>query len=140
MNPYQNINVLVVDNYDKIRSVVKGILEEEGYQVDTAADTVTALETIGKSDTPYHIILCEFEEESYYKLKPWFRNISDFYTKKDQVQPVYIFMSRTPRRYLDDEFKKCAFDILEKSFKLGELLCSVEKAAQVYQEKPQYIH
>ena len=51
--------VLVVDDSATIRKVVAAILERHGYEVDTAADGIDALEKM-RTEAPYQLVLLDF--------------------------------------------------------------------------------
>lgn len=60
----KNIRILVVDDFDMVRTMLRNILSDLGYvDLDDAANGAIALDMIGdahKNGTPYDIVFCDW--------------------------------------------------------------------------------
>ncbi len=117
-------NILVIDDERSIRNVLKDILENEGYNVDTAEDGEQGLEFF--SNKPYDVILLDIKlpridgHEVFEKIHSLNPDI-----------PVIIISGHGNIETAVNFIKQGAYDYLEKPFdRLDRLMISIRNATE----------
>ena len=116
--------VLIVDDETNIVSSLHGILEDEGYQIDTADDGVEALEHV-QSDPPDLVLLDIW--------LPGMDGIEVLKTIKTYHPEIEVLIM-SGHGTIDTAVKATklgAFDFIEKPFSLDQLVQSVDKALRL---------
>jgi DNA-binding NtrC family response regulator len=122
--PHKKIKILVVDDELSIRESLSGWLQQDGYQVETAADGPAALART--QDKHYDIMLIDVkmpEMDGLTLLK-----------KLKEVDPDTTIVMMTAHGDIHDAveaMKLGAYDYLLKPFELEELSFTVEKLVQM---------
>jgi two-component system nitrogen regulation response regulator NtrX len=118
-------DILVVDDEADIRDLVSGILEDEGYEVRTAADSTSALSAI-RARRPSLLIL-----------DIWMQGggldgleLLDLVKTLDPDLPVIMISGHGTIETAVSAIKRGAYDFLEKPFKSDRLLLLVERALE----------
>jgi two-component system nitrogen regulation response regulator NtrX len=118
-------DILVVDDEADIRDLVSGILEDEGYEVRTAADSTSALSAI-RARRPSLLIL-----------DIWMQGggldgleLLDLIKTLDPDLPVIMISGHGTIETAVSAIKRGAYDFLEKPFKSDRLLLLVERALE----------
>ncbi len=120
--------VLIVDDEKNIVSSLHGILEDEGYQIDTADDGLDALEQV-QSDPPDLVLLDIW--------LPGMDGIEVLKTIKTYHPEIEVLIM-SGHGTIDTAVKATklgAFDFIEKPFSLDQLLQSVGKALKLKQTR-----
>ncbi|QUD88880.1 nitrogen assimilation response regulator NtrX [Phenylobacterium montanum] len=118
-------DILVVDDEADIRDQVAGILEDEGYQVRTAADSESALASL-KARKPALIVL-----------DIWMQGggmdgleLLDMVKSLDADLPIVMISGHGNIETAVSAIKRGAYDFLEKPFKSDRLLLVIERALE----------
>ena len=118
-------DILVVDDEADIRDQVAGILEDEGYQVRTAADSESALASL-KARKPALIVL-----------DIWMQGggmdgleLLDMVKGLDADLPIVMISGHGNIETAVSAIKRGAYDFLEKPFKSDRLLLVIERALE----------
>ncbi len=124
MLPHKQVNILVVDDELSIRESLSGWLKRDGYQVDTAADGVTALARA--QETPYDIMLIDVK-------MPDMDGLTLLKKLKENELETTVLMMTAHGDIHDavDAMKSGAYDYLLKPFELEELSLAIEKIVQM---------
>lgn len=112
--------ILIIDDQDAIRPVLRDILENEKYQVDDAANGPTALEMIKEQE--YDAILCDIKmpDMDGIEVLEQVKSICD--------TPVIMISGHGTIDTAVDAIKKGAFDFIQKPPDLNRLLITVRNA------------
>ena len=112
--------LLIIDDQDAIRRVLRDILENEKYQVDDAANGPTALQML--KDQEYDAILCDIKmpDMDGIEVLEQVKTISD--------TPVIMISGHGTIDTAVDAIKKGAFDFIQKPPDLNRLLITVRNA------------
>ena len=115
-------DILVVDDEADIRDQVAGILEDEGYQVRTAADSEAALASL-RARKPSLIVL-----------DIWMQGggmdgleLLDMVKSLDPDLPIVMISGHGNIETAVSAIKRGAYDFLEKPFKSDRLLLVIER-------------
>ena len=118
-------DILVVDDEADIRELVSGILQDEGYNVRTAADAEAALQAV-RARRPSLIVL-----------DIWMHGggldgleLLDLVKELDADMPVVMISGHGNIETAVSAIKRGAYDFLEKPFKSDRLLLVVERALE----------
>ncbi len=120
MLPHKKINILVVDDELSIRESLSGWLQQDGYEVEAAADGMTAL--VRMQEKHYDIMLIDVkmpEMDGLTLLK-----------KLKEIDPDTAVVMMTAHGAIQDAveaMKLGAYDYLLKPFELEELSLTIEK-------------
>ncbi|QPJ62680.1 MAG: UDP-3-O-[3-hydroxymyristoyl] N-acetylglucosamine deacetylase [Candidatus Nitronauta litoralis] len=120
--------VLIVDDEKNIVSSLHGILEDEGYRIDTADDGLDALEQV-QSDPPDLVLLDIW--------LPGMDGIEVLKTIKTYHPEIEVLIM-SGHGTIDTAVKATklgAFDFIEKPFSLDQLVQSVDKALKLKQTR-----
>ena len=119
--------ILVVDDEPDIRQLVKEILEDEGYEVDTAENGQTAKEKF-RLRRPELVLLDIWmpDIDGISLLKEWSDN--------DEIEqlPVVMMSGHGSVETAVEATRLGAYDFLEKPLSLAKLLLTIEHALQAY--------
>ena len=122
INP-SNIHILAVDDEEAIRTVLKTILEGEGYLCDTAA---SANEAVGRlRENQYDVILTDI-------MMPGMSGIEllDLIRKRDDEIAVIMLTALNDIDVSIRALKSGAYDYITKPFRLDDVTISIEMALQ----------
>ena len=120
--------ILVVDDEADIRELVGGILEDEGYQVRTAADAEQALQQV-RTRTPHLVILDVWLKGSEIDGLEILKLIREL----DEILPVIVISGHGTVETAVSAIRRGAYDYLEKPFKAEKLLLVVQRALEAAQ-------
>jgi len=117
----KNIQVLIVDDEEKIRKVLTRLLEEEGYRVKSVENGYKALSVL-KSYKPDVVLLDQN--------MPGMNGIAVLETIKENMPnlTVIIITAHGEVSHAVDAIKKGAYDYLEKPFDNDKLLLLIKRA------------
>ena len=112
--------ILIIDDQDSIRRVLREILENEKYQVDDAANGPTALQILKEQE--YDAILCDIKmpDMDGIEVLEQVKAMSD--------TPVIMISGHGTIDSAVDAIKKGAFDFIQKPPDLNRLLITVRNA------------
>ena len=112
--------ILIIDDQDPIRRVLREILENEKYQVDDAANGPTALEMIKEQE--YDAILCDIKmpDMDGIEVLEQVKGTSD--------TPVIMISGHATIDNAVEAIKKGAFDFIQKPPDLNRLLITMRNA------------
>ena len=112
--------ILIIDDQDPIRRVLREILENEKYQVDDAANGPAALEMIKEQE--YDAILCDIKMPDMDGIEVLEQ------VKATSDTPVIMISGHGTIDSAVDAIKKGAFDFIQKPPDLNRLLITVRNA------------
>jgi len=113
--------ILIVDDEEMIRSTLKDILEDEGYETDEAADGKAGLEKLKAGE--YDVVLCDIKMPKMDGL--------ELLEKGLEARPEAQFIMLSGHATIDtavEATKKGAFDFIQKPPDLNRLLVSLRNA------------
>lgn len=119
------LDILVVDDEADIRSLIAGVLEDEGYRPRTAADSDAALAALAER-RPALLILDIWLQGS--KLDGL--ELLDVVKAKDPGLPVLIISGHGNLDTAVAAIKRGAWDFIEKPFQADQLLMAVARATE----------
>lgn len=119
------MEVLIVDDEQDIRTLVSGVLEDEGYETRTAAGSVAALAAIDER-RPALVLLDVWLRGSPMDGIEMLREIK----KRDANLPVIIFSGHGNLDTAVAAINEGAVDFIEKPFMTEKLLLLVERATE----------
>jgi DNA-binding NtrC family response regulator len=119
-------HILVVDDEPDIRSLLKEILDDEGYSVETAEDAATARKA-RRRHRPDLILLDIWmpDVDGITLLKEWTE-------EEPQTQPVIIMSGHGNVETAVEATRLGAYDYIEKPLSLAKLLLTIEHALESY--------
>ncbi len=123
-------DILIVDDEADIRSLVSGILTDEGYKTREAGSSEIALTEISQRQ-PSLIVLDIWLQGS----KMDGLQLLEHITKTYPLMPVIMISGHGNIETAVAAVKKGAFDFIEKPFKSDRLLMVVEKALEAFRLK-----
>ncbi len=120
-----NKDILIVDDEEDIRNLIKGILEDEGYETRQAGNVVEALSAVEAKEPDLIILdiwLKESDKDGIEVLKS---------VKKDYpFLPVLMISGHGTIETAVSTIKFGAYDFIEKPFKSDRLLLMIERAIE----------
>ena len=119
------IDILVVDDEQDIRELVAGVLEDEGYETRTAADSDATLEAIA-TRRPSLVLLDVWLQGS--RLDGL--DLLDEIKRRDPSIPVLVISGHGTLDTAVAAIRKGAADFIEKPFQAERLLLMVERATE----------
>ncbi len=119
------IDILVVDDEKDIRELVAGVLEDEGYETRSAADSDAALEAIA-SRRPSLVLLDVWLKDS--RLDGL--ELLDELKRRDPTIPVLVISGHGNLDTAVSAIRRGAADFIEKPFEAERLLLLVERATE----------
>ena len=128
MERKRDVKILVVDDEDYMREVVRSALEGAGFEVDEAADGKTALNML--REYPYNVIITDLRMPGITGETILGEALSLF------PEAIVIIMTGDGSiRSAVEATRRGAYDYLEKPFQLEELVMRVEKGIESQQIK-----
>ncbi len=128
MNPKRDAKILVVDDEDYMREVVRRALENADFEVDEAADGKTALSMLRQY--PYNVIITDLRMPGLTGEAILEEALSLF------PETIVIVMTGFGNiQSAVDAIRRGAYDYLPKPFQLAELVMRVEKGLEEQQLK-----
>lgn len=125
-----NKDILIVDDEDDIRALIRGILEDEGYQVREAANAEQALQAVEDKEPDLMVLdiwLQESDQDGLEILKT---------VKADNaILPVLMISGHGTIETAVTAIKYGAYDFIEKPFKSDRLLLMIARALETAQLK-----
>ncbi|HPF78317.1 MAG TPA: sigma-54 dependent transcriptional regulator [Alphaproteobacteria bacterium] len=118
-------DILIVDDEDDIRALIRGILEDEGYQVREAANASQALKSVADK-TPDLMILDIWLQDSD---KDGLEILKTVKTDND-ILPVLMISGHGTIETAVTAIKQGAYDFIEKPFKSDRLLLMIARALE----------
>ena len=114
--------ILIIDDEAPIRRVLREILENEGYQVDEAANGMEALQHIKEQE--FDAVFCDIKmpEMDGFEVLEAIRKESDV--------PVIMLSGHATNENAADTIKKGAFDFIQKPPDLNRLLMILRHALE----------
>ena len=112
--------ILIIDDQDPIRRVLRDILENEKYQIDDAANGPTALQMMKEQD--YDAILCDIKMPDMDGIEVLEQ------VKATSDTPVIMISGHGTIDSAVEAIKKGAFDFIQKPPDLNRLLITVRNA------------
>ena len=132
----EQVNVLVVDDEESVRNLLQRILNEAGYNVDTAADGQEALYKISLGEI--HVVLADIKMPNMSGLEVLRKLTAD---SPDYC--VIMVTSTTDLKTAVEALKLGAYDYITKPFDRNEVTQKVLKAISKWkrqlQEKNRYL-
>jgi len=119
------LEVLVVDDEEDIRDLVSGVLEDEGYAVRSAADSMAALDAI-KDRRPSLVLLDVWLQGSRHDGLQLLQLIK----RQDSTLPVLMISGHGNLDTAVAAVREGAVDFIEKPFEAGHLLHLVSRATE----------
>ena len=123
-------DILVVDDEDDIRSLIHGILEDEGYQVREAANASQALKAV-ESKEPDLVILDIWLQDSDKDGLEILKTIK----ANNHILPVLMISGHGTIETAVTAIKDGAYDFIEKPFKSDRLLLMIARALETAELK-----
>src|SRR4028119_2014047 len=117
------LEVLVVDDEADIRELVSGVLEDEGYEVRTAADSTAALDAIGER-RPSMVLLDVWLQGSRLDGLQLLQETK----RRDASLPVLLISDHGNLDTAVAAVREGAIDFIEKPFEAERLVYLVDRA------------
>ena len=114
--------ILVVDDDEGVRYTLRGVLEDEGYEVEEAVDGEDALSRVGEG---FHLVLTDLR-------MPRRDGLSLLSALQTRPQPprVILLTAHGSERAAVEAMKHGAYDYFKKPFETDELLAVVARAVE----------
>lgn len=119
------LDILVVDDEADIRSLIAGVLEDEGYRPRTAADSDAALAALAERRPALLILDIWLQGSRLDGLE-----LLDVVKAKDPGLPVLIISGHGNLDTAVAAIKRGAWDFIEKPFQADQLLMAVARATE----------
>ncbi|MAE51317.1 MAG: sigma-54-dependent Fis family transcriptional regulator [Micavibrio sp.] len=120
-----SIDILIVDDEEDIRNLIKGILEDEGYSVRTAHNSDKAYALISEA-VPRLVILDIWLQGSAHDGLQILETIK----QKHPLLPVLMISGHGTIETAVNAIKQGAYDFIEKPFKSDRLLLMIQRALE----------
>ena len=120
--------ILVIDDEQGIRTVLSDVLEDEGFQVEVAADGKSGLEEINKGDCDLVILDVWLPDTSGIE-------ILEIVTKEQKELPVIIISGHANIDIAVKAVNLGAYDFLEKPLSIDKMITVVNNALEISQLK-----
>ena len=118
-------NILIVDDQEDIRSLIQGILSDEGYETATAKDSQTAVQIISEK-APDVVVLDIWLEDSDMDGMALLKKL----TKSHPHMPVIMISGHGSIETAVSAIQLGAYDFIEKPFKSDRLLVLTQRAVE----------
>ncbi len=118
-------NILIVDDQEDIRSLIEGILSDEGYETSTAKDAQTAVKIISEK-APDMVVLDIWLEDSDMDGMALLKKL----TKSHPDMPVIMISGHGSIETAVSAIQIGAYDFIEKPFKSDRLLVLTQRAVE----------
>ena len=120
-----SIDILIVDDEEDIRNLVKGILEDEGYHIRTARNSEKAYEAI-EAAKPDLLILDIWLQGSEHDGLEILHNVKE----QHPFLPVLMISGHGTIETAVNAIKDGAYDFIEKPFKSDRLILMIKRALE----------
>ncbi len=124
-NPLPN-KILIVDDEEDIRALIRGILEDEGYQITEAENSNDAFNLI--EDTDPDLVILDIWLQGSEKDG---MEILEEIAKRDTYLPVLMISGHGTIETAVSAIKKGAYDFIEKPFKSDRLILMINRALEM---------
>jgi two-component system nitrogen regulation response regulator NtrX len=118
-------NILIVDDEADIRKLIRGILEDEGYQIAEAADAKSAYKTISEKCPDLVILDIWLQGSDQDGLE-----ILEDIKAKNPLLPVLMISGHGTIETAVSSIQKGAYDFIEKPFKADRLILMIKRALE----------
>ena len=118
-------DILIVDDEDDIRALIKGILEDEGYQIREAANEMQAMEAVSKKVPDLLILDIWLQGSEKDGLE-----ILQAVKAENEILPVLMISGHGTIETAVTAIKYGAYDFIEKPFKSDRLLLMIARALE----------
>ena len=117
------LSILVVDDEENIRIVLRQSLENEGYHISTANSAEEALNTLQRSF--FHVVITDIMmgEMNGVELLLQIKEINS-------LMQIYVMTSHSTLPYVIQCMQGGAYDFFEKPLKIEDILISLGEAAR----------
>ena len=117
------LSILVVDDEENIRMVLRQSLEKEGYHISTANSAEEALNTLQRSF--FHVVITDIMmgEMNGVELLLQIKEINS-------LMQIYVMTSHSTLPYVIQCMQGGAYDFFEKPLKIEDILISLGEAAR----------
>ncbi len=119
------LDILVVDDELDIRSLIAGVLEDEGYQPRTAADSDATIAALAERRPALLILDIWLQGSRLDGLE-----LLDVVKQQDPSLPVLIISGHGTLDTAVTAIKRGAWDFIEKPFQIDQLLTAVARATE----------
>ena len=123
MNKSSRAKVLIVDDEPEIRSSILGVLQDEGFEVDTAQDAEQCLQKV-RADAPDVVLL-----DIWMPGRDGVQILEELKQVKANM-PVIIISGHATIQNALEATRKGAFDFIEKPFQIDSILLSIDRALE----------
>jgi len=117
------LSILVVDDDENIRMVLRQSLEKEGYHVSTAKNAEEALNTLQRSF--FHVVITDIMmgEMSGVELLQQIKEMNS-------MMQIFVMTSHSTLPYVIQCMQGGAYDFFEKPLKIEDILISLDEASR----------
>ena len=126
----KDAKILVIDDDAEVRSLISGVLSDEGYNTNTAANEQEAITAV-KTDMPDLVFLDLWigdDESGGFKILDKLKNINS-------ELPIIIISGHGTIDIAMNAMRKGAFDFIEKPFVIDRLLLTCTRALEFFKLK-----
>ena len=123
MESNADAQILVVDDEERMRNLLKKVLTKQGFSVQTSPNGIDALMKV--EETPFDVILADIR-------MPEMNGIEVLKTVKETRPEIYVILM-TAFGSIDsavEAMKKGAYDYITKPFKMDEITIVIKKALE----------
>ena len=123
MSDSDTARILVVDDEERMRNLLKKVLEKQGFSVNIASNGIEAMERV--EDDPFDVIIADVRMPNM--------NGMELLKMVKEVRPRISMIIMTAFGSIDsavEAMKHGAYDYITKPFKMSELSIIVKKAVQ----------
>ena len=120
-----SIDILIVDDEEDIRNLIKGILEDEGYSVRTAHNSEKAYAALTEHPPRLVILDIWLQGSEHDGLQ-----ILETVREKHPFMPVLMISGHGTIETAVNAIKQGAYDFIEKPFKSDRLLLMIQRALE----------
>lgn len=128
----EKARILVVDDEESHRIMLRAVLKEEGYEVAEAADGTEAVRAVEQE--PFDLILLDLRMTTMDGIEA----LTEI-RKKNPLVPVLIMTAYASVKTAVEALKAGAFEYLTKPLDIEELKILIEKALELYQLRAENI-
>jgi UDP-3-O-[3-hydroxymyristoyl] N-acetylglucosamine deacetylase len=122
--------ILSVDDEPEIRSSLRGVLKDEGFEIETAQDAEACLEKV-RSSNPDVVLL-----DIWMPGRDGVQILSEL-KEINPLLPIIVISGHATIQNALDATRKGAFDFIEKPFQVESILLSIDRALErTSKEKP----
>lgn len=116
--------ILIVDDEETIRRLLKGSLERRGHEVMAAEDGIRACEALGSFSAD--LIISDIKMPKL----DGFQTIEKMRAERSEVPPVIFITGHGEKALAVEALRRGGFDYLEKPFEMDEIFFIVDRALE----------